>query len=371
MEKAFGIINTSGKHIWVEGMQVYRPIGAFSFLGRYRVIDFPISNMSNSEIDRIQIFAGNNPRSLIEHLGSGQHYNINSKRGRLQILFAESYSRNDIYNTDIAAFWENIDNIRKMEEEYVVIAPNYMVYAMDFQKLLKGHIHSGADITLLYHSVQNANVSYLGCNFLTLNRQSGVMSISKNNGDQAVRDIFMDTYIMKKQLFIQLIQNARALSSMYTLSQIVNIESKELNVRGHAHEGYFAAITDFKSYYEANLSLLNYENTKDLFRNDWPIYTKTNDSCPTKYFARADVKRSVISDGCLIEGRIENSVIGRGCTIKEGVVVKNSVILPYSLIEKNAVIENHVIDKHSMLLHCKMLTAPADAPGYVRRGDTL
>ena len=78
MARAFGIVNTSGNHIWVEGMQDYRPIGAFSFHGRYRVIDFPISNMSNSGIDRIQVFAGSNPRSLIEHLGIGRHYNINS-----------------------------------------------------------------------------------------------------------------------------------------------------------------------------------------------------------------------------------------------------------------------------------------------------
>jgi hypothetical protein len=137
MAKAFGIVNTSGNHIWVEGMQNYRPIGAFSFLGRYRVIDFSISNMSNSEIERIQVFAGNNPRSLIEHLGIGRQYDINPKTGKLQILFSESHSKNDIYNTDIAAFYENLDSIQKMKEEYVVIAPSYMVFAMDFEKLLK------------------------------------------------------------------------------------------------------------------------------------------------------------------------------------------------------------------------------------------
>ena len=199
MAKAFGIVNTAGNHIWVEGMQDYRPIGAFSFLGRYRVVDFPISNMSNSGIDRIQVFAGNNPRSLIEHLGSGRHYNINSKRGKVQMLFADSQSKNDIYNTDIAAFWENMYSIEKMKEEYVVIAPSYMIYTMDFNTLLHSHVESGADITLLYHSVSNANHNYLNCDFLTLNRQSGVLAIAKNRGNEAERDIFMDTYVMKKE----------------------------------------------------------------------------------------------------------------------------------------------------------------------------
>ena len=371
MAKAFGIVNTSGNHIWVEGMQDFRPIGAFSFLGRYRVVDFAISNMSNSGMDRIQVFAGNNPRSLIEHLGTGRHYNINSKRGKLQILFAQSYSKNDIYNTDISAFFENLDSIQKMKEEYVVIAPSYMVYTVDFGKVMKEHTKSGAHITLLYHPVKDANMNYLNCYFMSLNRQNGVLSITKNRGNEAERDIFMDTYIMKKDLFIELIQKARSLSSMYTLPQIVNIMCEELDIRGYKHEGYFAAITNFKSYYDANMSLVKYENTKELFDEEWPIYTRTNDSCPTQYCEGADVKQSVISNGCVIEGKIENSIIGRGCVIKKGTIIKNSIILPDSRIEEGIHVENYVVGKHSKLIHCKELVADVETPGYVRRGDTL
>ncbi len=371
MAKAFGIVNTSGNHIWVEGMQDYRPIGAFSFLGRYRVIDFPLSNMTNSGIERIQVFAGNNPRSLIEHMGIGRHYNINSKTGKLQILFAESHSKNDIYNTDIAAFWENLDSIQKMKEEYVVIAPSYMIYTIDFEKLLNHHQESQADITLLYHSVKNANINYLNCNFLTLNRQNGVLSIMTNRGGETEREISMDTYIMKKDLFITLIRKARELSSMYTLAQIINIECDELDVRGYKHEGYFAAITNFKSYYDANISLIKYENTNELFDEEWPIHTRTNDSCPTHYYETANVKQSVISNGCTIEGTVENSIIGRGCVIKKGVVIKNSLILPQTYIEEGIHVENYVVGKHSKLIHCKELIADAETPGYVKRGDTL
>ena len=102
MARAFGIVTSSGTHIKVEGLQQYRPIGAFSFLGRYRVIDFPISNMSNSGIDRIQVYVKRKPRSLVEHLGTGRHYNINSKRGKLQLMFSQNSSENDVYNTDIS-----------------------------------------------------------------------------------------------------------------------------------------------------------------------------------------------------------------------------------------------------------------------------
>ena len=161
MYKAFGIVNSSSKNIRVEGLEDYRPIGAFSFLGRYRVIDFPISNLSNSDIDRIQIYVQEKPRTLVSHIGTGRHYNINSKSGRLQILFSDTAKRNDIYNTDIAAYYENLECIEAMHHEYVVITPDYMVYSADFSTLIAQHIDSGADITLLYHSVDNAKEAYL------------------------------------------------------------------------------------------------------------------------------------------------------------------------------------------------------------------
>ncbi len=373
MSKAFGIVTSSGTHIKVDGMQDYRPIGAFSFMGRYRVIDFPISNMSNSGIDRIQVYARRKPRSLVEHLGTGRHYNINSKRGKLQVLFSETSSANDFYNTDIAAFMENIEIIERMQihQPYVVIAPNYMVYTQNFDTLLDTHIESGADITLLYHKVNNAREAFLNCDILNLNKQKGVESIEKNRGTAKERNIFMDTYIMKTELFVSLIKKAQKVSSAYTLPQIVNMECEELDVRGVAHRGYFATITDFKSYFDANLSLIDFEQATDLFDPEWPIYTRTTDSCPTQYFEGASIKNSVVANGCLVEGTIENSVIGRGCQIKKGAVVKNCVILAQAVIGEDVHIENQVVDKWAQVLHVKEVVADPDKPGYIKRDDTI
>ena len=371
MYSAFGIIFSSGNHIWVDGLQQYRPIGAFSFLGRYRVIDFPISNMSNSDIDRIQVYVRNNPRSIIEHLGTGRHYNINSKRGKLQILFAKNSSENDIYNTDIAGFTENMESIEKMKMEYVVLAPSYMIYKMDYNAMIESHIESGADITMAYHSVDNAKESFINCDILNLNKQKGVLSIERNRGTAKNRNIFMDTYVMKKDLFIELIKKAQKLSSIYTLPQIINIECSELDIRGYAHRGFFASITDFHSYYNANMALLDYKEALNLFDESWPIYTRTNDSCPTQYFETASATNSVVSNGCLIEGTVENSIIGRGCIIKKGAIIRNSIILPDATIGSDVHMENQVIDKNSKIIHAKELIAPPDKPGYIRRGDTI
>ena len=184
MAKAFGIVNFAGNHIRVEGMQEYRPVGAFSFLGRYRVIDFPISNMSNSGIDHIQVYIRRNPQSLTAHLGTGRHYNINSKSGNLQILYSGLGMNMSLYNNDIASYIENLEYIEQELAEYVVIAPSYMVYTQDYKKLLNDHIESGADITMLYHTVDNAKRAFINCNVLNLNKQKGVLDIG---GDNAVR----------------------------------------------------------------------------------------------------------------------------------------------------------------------------------------
>lgn len=371
MARAFGIINFAGNHIQVEGMQKYRPVGAFSFLGRYRVIDFQISNMSNSGIDHMQVYIRRKPQSLTAHLGTGRHYNINSKRGRLRILYAEMEKGFSIYSTDIASYIENMESIKDEHYPYVIVAPSYMIYTQDYSKLLDDHIASGADITLLYHSVDNAKEFFLNCYTLNLNKQKGLLSIDQNHGNAKNRNIFMDTFIMKKELFIDLVNKAKKTSSMYTLADIVNASVDELDIRGVSHRGYFAAISDFKSYYHANLSLIDFKAAQNLFDDEWPIYTRTNDSCPTQYFDDADVKHSIVSNGCLIEGTIENSIIGRGCTIKKGAVVKNSIILPTAVIGKDVHIENHVVDKHANIIHAKDLTADPDNPGYIRRGDIL
>ena len=145
--KALGIV-TSGNRIKVEGMQEFRPVSAFTFVGRYRMIDFPMSNLSNSNIETIQIFAGENPRSLAEHVGTGRHYGINSKRGKVSLLFSDQEEVNEIYSTDIASFLFNESVIERVKADYVVIVPSYMVFAQNYATLLEAEdIYSKIDVT--------------------------------------------------------------------------------------------------------------------------------------------------------------------------------------------------------------------------------
>ncbi len=368
---AFGIVSSADNTIHVEGLHDYRPIGAFSFLGRFRVIDFPISNMSNSGINRIQVYVRSRPRSIAEHVGSGRHYNINSKRGKIQLLFSENSSSRSIYNNDINAYYENLDIIQRMHQEYVIIAPSYMVYKQDYKQLLDAHIASGADVTLLYHKVDNAREYFKNCHTISVNRQKGVSSIDKNLGTANNKNILMDTYCMKRDTFVELVKDASWMSSMYTLADIVNIMCKQMDVRAYQHKGYFATLTSLEDYYNASMELINYDIASDLFRAEWPIYTRTTDSCPTQYFETSKVTDSFVSNGCLIEGTIDRSIIGRSVVIKKGAVIKNSIIMAYAVIEEGVHIENAIVDKWAHIIHAKNIKGEPGAPQYIKRNDTL
>ena len=371
MAKAFGIITSASNRFRVEGLQDYRPAGSFSFAGRFRLIDFPVSNMSNSGIDRILVYISGNPRSLAEHLGTGNNYNINSKRGKLQLLFHDEGNINPIYNTDIACFLESLPIIERISQEYVVIAPSNMVYVMNYNELLSRHVGSGADITMVYHRVEPDKDRYLGCNIVNLNRQKGVLSITPNDGNAKERNISMDTYVMKKDLFLDLVKKAQAVSSVYHFSQIVSDYCSELDVRGLNHKGYFAAITNFKNYFDACLELTDIEYAQSLLQKDWPIYTSTSDSCPTQYFKGSQVRNSLIANGCSIEGTVENSVFGRGIKIGKDAVVKNCVVLSYADIGPGVHLENQVVDKWVKIRRTKEIIAAPDNPGYIKRDDII
>jgi len=137
------------------------------------------------------------------------------------------------------------------------------------------------------------------------------------------------------------------------------------------HKGYFAAICDFRSYFEANMELLDIDTARSLFQPDWSIYTQTTDSCPTKYVDGASVRNSMIANGCVIEGDVENSVIGRGVTIKKGAVVRNCVILGHTEIDNDVHLEYQVVDKWAKIIHIKEIIASPDKPGYIRRDDVI
>ncbi len=371
--KAFGIVTSTPRRVNVHGLQEYRPAGAFTFIGKFRIIDFPISNFSNSGIKNIQVYLNKHPKALTDHLGTGRSYNLNSKRDRLQLFYCNHHMENEVYNTDVSDYLDNLHHLEELPQEYVIIAPCYMVYKQDFSELLDEHILSGADITMLYHKVNNAKDHYLNCRVVSVDQDQIVTSLEINRGNRQNQCVFMDTYIMKKSLFIDLVQRAAKYSSTYSLAQMLSvmINREELEIRGVQHKGFFASIDDLQSFYEANLSMLDPKNQRDLFQDGWWIYTRTTDSNPSRIYDTSKVKDSMIANGCQIEGTVEHSIIGRGVHIGKGAVVRNSVILDHAKVGDGVTLDSQIVDKYAKVIRTKELIAESDKPGYVHRADTL
>ncbi|MCH3960693.1 MAG: glucose-1-phosphate adenylyltransferase subunit GlgD [Solobacterium sp.] len=369
--KALGIINFENSNANIEGLSEYRPVPAIAFMGRYRIIDFVLSNMTNSGISRVQVYLKEKPRNLIEHLGDGSHYNINSKRGKLRILYGEKTFTSAVYNHDVANFMLNMQYIEEDENPYVIIAPSYFVYSLDFSTVLQHHIESHADVTCLYYNASDAKEAFLGCDTIAMDRSKRITEFSTNRGKKKNAAISLEAYVMSKKLFIDLVKKAAATSSLYWFKDILKDSVDELDIRGYGIKGFVACINNLPEYFRYSMLLKDRGVASGLFKPGWPIYTQTNDSSPSKYTEGSSVKGSVVANGCVIEGNVKDSIISRNVTIRKGAIVKDSIILPGSYIGENAKLDHVIVDKYAIVHHIKELKGTNEAPVYVKRRDRI
>lgn len=369
--KALGIIYFEGSTANVVGLGDYRPVAAMAFNCRYRVIDFILSNMTNSSIDNVQVYCKEKPRNLIEHLGTGQHYNINSKRGKLRILYGEKVFSSPVYNHDVANYMLNMQYIEEDNNPYVVLAPSYFIYSIDFNDVLQQHIESGSDITVLYTNTTDAKRAYLGCDTVTLNKEKRITGFDVNRGNTKNKSISLEAYVMTKKLFIELVKKASEMSSLYWLKDVIKDEVNELNIQGYGIRGFVGCINSLSEYYRWSMSLRDRSVASGLFKPDWPVYTQTNDSAPSKYSDHAKISNSVIANGCVIDGTVSGSMIGRNVTIQKGAVVKDSIILPGAYIGEGAKLDHVIVDKYAIIHHVKALHGTDEEPVYVKRRDRI
>jgi len=368
---ALGIISFEDTTANVEGLADHRPVPAIAFLGRYRVVDFILSNMTNSGIDNVQVYCKEKPRNLIEHLGNGTNYNINSKRGKLRILYGEKSFNSPVYNHDVANYMLNMQYIEEDRNPYVVVAPSYFVYSLDFSKVLDAHKESGADVTVLYTYTNEAKTSYLGCDVLTLDKEKNVTAFDKNRGNTKTKNVSMEAYVMSKKLFIELVKKAAATSSLYWFKDILKDSVDSLKIKGYGVKGFVACINSLQEYYRISMILRDRNVASGLFKAGWPIYTQTNDSSPTMYVAGSKVTGSVVANGSVIEGTVTDSIVSRNVTIRKGAVVKNSIILPGAYIGEKAKLDHVVVDKYAIIHHVKELKGTDEEPVYVNRRDRI
>ncbi len=370
MVKAMGIIAVEGDNVKIEGMMNYRPIHTISFLGRYRLIDFPISNLSNSGIDKIHVYVKTKPRTVYEHIGTGRHYNIKSKIGRIRVMYGEKEISSSIYNTDVQSYLQNIEYINGEDAEYVVIVPSHLTYTQDFREVLDKHIETNADITMLYKKDNKSKTLFVGCDYMTMIKGDRVIGVETNMGQEDDRNISMESYVMKKSLFIELLQKSNDVSPIYWFKDIVYQNINSLDIRGYEIESRALASVDLKSYFNNSMYMLKVYDF-DLFTDDWEIYTKTSDSPPAIYGREAIVKNSLVANGSVIDGKITNCIIGRDVEIEEGAELEDCIIMSHCHIGAGKRLKRVILDKNVRVERTDEIKASDDDIIYINKNDHI
>ncbi len=349
-----------------------RPLASTSFLGRYAFIDFTLSNFSNSEIDEIGILVQNGPRSILKHLGSANVWNANTKLGYEAIMYNEKMANNSRYNHDINNIRANDWMFYTSLPDYFVIAPAHIVMSIDYREVIENHIAANAEITMVYTHINNGKTSFIGSNFVKVSPDHEVVLIRENKGTLNEADISLETFIINRSKLAELMSKASATSSFFGLNDIIAFTcGKTEKVHAFEYKGYARCFDSLPHYVEYSLELLDYTVRKQLFKPEWPIYTVTHDTPPSKYGEKADVSDCFIANGASVNGKVERSILSRYVTVAEGASVKNSIILTDTVIGAGVHLDGVVVDKYAHIIHPREISSDNGYPVYIKQGDVI
>ena len=368
------LINAGEENRKLKDLVRSRSLSALPVGGRYRTVDFMLSNMVNAGIKNVGLLTRRNYDSLLSHVNSGKDWGLNKKRGGLYIFppYINDASPSGEYASVMDGLRGTLGFLKKAKEKYVLLGRSYVICNADFQDMLDKHIKSGADITLMYfdNSDDSTNCDYDGV-YLKTDEDDKVLDMCYSEGKHRSNKKSMDAYIMKTTLLIDFIETAIAHNKKHFFFDVIVPNFDRLVIQGYEYKGYVGCITSLEAYYNVNMDMLKPDVYKELFLGNRRIYTKSADGAPAKYGPNAKVSNSLISSGCEIDGEVENSVIFRGSQIAEGAVIKNSVVMAEGFIAPQAEINHTILDRHVKVYSNAHLSGSSNHPVFIPKGASV
>lgn len=347
--RAVGIILAGGNSKRMKELSNKRAISAMPIAGSFRSIDFALSNMSNSHIQKVAVFTQYNSRSLNEHLSSSKWWDFGRKQGGLFVFTPTiTASNSDWYRGTADALYQNLNFLKKSHEPYVIIVAGDGVYKLDYNKVLEYHINKKADITVVCRRVnQDDDLSRFG--LITMDDDGRVIEFEEKPIISDANKISCGIYILRRRQLIELIEKCID-EDRYDFVRDVVIRYKNIKrIYAYKLDGYWNNIASVESYYKTNMDFLK-KDVRDYFFYEYPyIYSKVDDLPPAKYNVGAEIKNSLISSGCIINGKVENSLIFKKVYIGNNTIIKNSIILNDVYIGDNTVIENCIVESRDTI----------------------
>ena len=347
--RAVGIILAGGNNNRMRELSNKRAIAAMPVAGSYRSIDFSLSNMTNSGIQKVAVLTQYNSRSLNEHLNSSKWWDFGRKQGGLFVFTPTITVGNNFWFRGTAdAIAQNLDFLKRSHEPYVVIASGDCVYKLDYNKVLEYHIEKKADITVVCTGVpQGDDIGRFGV--LRMNEDGRITDFEEKPVAASGHTISAGIYVIRRRQLIELIEKA-ASEDRYDFVKDILVRYKNLKrIYGYRLDTYWSNISTVEAYYRTNMDFLK-PDVRDYFFRQYPdVYSRIEDMPPAKYNPGAAVRNSLVSAGCIINGTVENSVLFKKVFVGENCVIKNSIILNDVYIGDNTYIENCIVESRDTI----------------------
>ena len=347
--RAIGIILAGGNNHRMKELSQKRAIGAMPIAGSYRSIDFALSSMSNSHIQKVAVFTQYNARSLNEHLSSSKWWDFGRKQGGLFVFTPAQTADNSFWYRGTAdAIYQNLHFLKSSHEPYVVIASGDCVYKMDFGKVLEYHIEKKADITVVCKTMPvGFNVDRYGT--VKMNEDCRIEEFEEKPIVANSNTISCGIYVIRRRLLIEMIERC-AQEDRYDFVKDVLIRYKnQKRIYGYKMKDYWKNIASVQDYFDTNMDFLKPEIREYFFKQYPDVYSKVDDLPPAKYNSGASVSNSLVSSGSIVNGTVENSVLFKKTFIGNNCVIKNSIILNDVYIGDNSYIENCIVESRGTI----------------------
>lgn len=374
MSSAFAMIMGGGSSESLSVLTETRAEPAVPFGGKFRLIDFPLSNCVNSDIYNVAVLTQYRPFTLNNHIGIGKAWDLDRASGGVRLL--QPYrggEYGDWQQGNADAVRRNLDYIKAQNDEHVLILAGNHIYLMDYRPMLRQHYQSEVDVTVAVRRVNMHETHRFG--MVTVGPDNRISSFDEKPKRTRETMASMGIYIFRKSVLIELLQNQNFVDfGRHVLPALVE---GDYHTVAYTFPGYWANVSTVQSYWEANMALLSEDPALDLYNPDWVVHTRSEERAPSKFGANANVTGNLFSNGCQIYGTVERSVLSPGVYVAEGAVVRDSVILNDTVIEAGAVIDRAIIDKKVVVGQNTQVgvgddnTPAQDMPDQVNTGITL
>ncbi|MBR4144196.1 MAG: glucose-1-phosphate adenylyltransferase subunit GlgD [Lachnospiraceae bacterium] len=364
--RAIGIVLAGGNASRMKELTNKRAVAAMPIAGSYRAVDFALSSLANSRVQKVAVLTQYNSRSLNEHMSSSKWWDFGRKQGGLYVFTPTITADNSFWYRGTAdSIYQNIDFLRNSHEPYVVITSGDIIYKLDFNKVLEEHIENKADITIVCKRLgKHADTSRYGV--ISTAEDGRITSFDeKPNGSEDDPLVSAGIYVIRRRQLIEMLERANE-EERYDLVRDIIIRFKDVKkIYAFEHKEYWCNIASVNDYYDANMDFLD-RDIRDYFFRQYPdVYSKVDDLPPAKYNAGAEVRNSLIASGTIVNGRIENSVIFKQVYIGNNCTIRNSIILNGVHIGDNTYIENCIVESKDTIKPGSNYTGQPGTPRIV------